>query len=207
VNFFLFTVPEEGKTHFQALYCRHKNNKKDFLCSLLGEEEQFPRHKIMMASTSTTLRDLAQWTSPSVSFMLHPLVVAGHRRSVTPYNGVSLVTGAVTGAVGWADEARLVRRQTGTFGHPAYWAWVGALEGAIDVLLTASSLYLEETLCPPSPPAASTAAEAKAKASPYTHSWQLALLAASERLAWTFITRPLRTASNRLHAQLVRPFF
>lgn len=140
-------------------------------------------------------------TSPSITYLLHPLVVAGHRRSVTPYSGVSFVTGAVTGMVGWADEARLVRRQTGLFGHPAYWAWVGALEGVLDVLLTAASLSVEEVVCPP--PVGGAAATKKP--SPYVHNWQMALLAVSERLVWTFLTRPLRIASNRLHAQLPGP--
>ncbi|ELR19226.1 uncharacterized protein ACA1_263960 [Acanthamoeba castellanii str. Neff] len=154
-----------------------------------------------MDETNTTLRDLVQWTSPSITYLLHPLVVAGHRRSVTPYSGVSFVTGAVTGMVGWADEARLVRRQTGLFGHPAYWAWVGALEGVLDVLLTAASLSVEEVVCPP--PVGGAAATKKP--SPYVHNWQMALLAVSERLVWTFLTRPLRIASNRLHAQLPGP--
>jgi hypothetical protein len=177
--------------------------KSSFLCFSYRHFEGWGsgRNNYKMDGTNATLRDLVQWTSPSITYLLHPLVVAGHRRSVTPYSGVSFVTGAVTGRVGWADEARLVRRQTGLFGHPAYWAWVGALEGVLDVLLTAASLSVEEVVCPP--PAGGAAATKKP--SPYVHNWQMALLAVSERLVWTFLTRPLRIASNRLHAQLVPP--
>jgi len=102
----------------------------------------------------------------------------GLRRSVTPSSNLGLT--------GWHEEARLVWQKTRFTQHPGFWAWAGAFDGGLDLLLTTTALYLS-----PATPGVS----------PFVESWKTAARITAERLAVSLLVRPLHGATHRLHAQ------